>query len=127
MIAANRREQTQDGEGDRIERFIQEIAVEVVTSAEISYRENCVQEFEWRVRRKATPEENARNRELQIERDAQEHRARVEQRIDRLLDEAASLRQAMDIRAYADAVRAAVTVGNSIRLASEVELGDALG
>jgi hypothetical protein len=30
----------QDGEEGRLERFIQEIAVEVVTSAEISYREN---------------------------------------------------------------------------------------
>jgi hypothetical protein len=28
----------QDGEGGRLERFIQEIAVEVVTSAEISYQ-----------------------------------------------------------------------------------------
>jgi hypothetical protein len=99
----------QDGEGGRLERFIQEIAVEVVTSAEISYRESRVSEFEWRVRRKATLEEDARNRELQIEREEQEHRQRVEQaRIDRLLDDAVSLRRAMDIRAYVDAVRAVV-------------------
>jgi hypothetical protein len=99
----------QDGEGGRLERFIQEIAVEVVTSAEFSYRERCVHEFEWRAQRKATLEEDARNRELQIEREAQEHRERVEQaRIDRLLDEALSLRQAMDIRAYVEAVRTAV-------------------
>jgi hypothetical protein len=71
--------------------------VEVVTSAEISYRESCLHKFEWRVRRTAQLEEDARNRELQIEREAQEHRQRVEQtRIDRLLDEAVSLRQAMD-------------------------------
>jgi hypothetical protein len=83
----------QGGEGGRLERFIQEIAVEVVTCAEISYRERCVDEFEWRVRRKATLEEDARNRELQIEREEQEHRQRVEQAtIDRLLDEAVSLR-----------------------------------
>ena len=99
----------QEGEGDRLERFIQEIAVEVVTSAEISYRESSVNVFEWRVRRKAQLEEDARNRELQIEREEQQHRQRVEQaRIDRLLDEAVSLRRAMDIRAYVDAVRAVV-------------------
>ncbi len=50
----------QDGEGDRPERFIKEIAVEVVTSAEISYRKSCVSAFEWRVRRKAQREEAAR-------------------------------------------------------------------
>jgi hypothetical protein len=83
--------------------------VEVVTSAEISYRENCLHKFEWRVRRKATLEEDARNRELQIEREEQEHRERVEQsRIDCLLDEAAALRRATEIRAYVDAVKAAV-------------------
>jgi hypothetical protein len=55
-----------------------------LTFAEISYRERCVAEFEWRVRRKATLAEDARNRELQIEREAQ--RERVEQsRIDRLI------------------------------------------
>ncbi|WOH53839.1 hypothetical protein [Bradyrhizobium sp. sBnM-33] len=44
---------------------------------------------------------------MQIEREEQEYRERVEQaKIDRLLDEAVALRQAMDIRAYVDAVRA---------------------
>ena len=99
----------QDGEGGKLEQFIQEIAVEVVTSAEISYRESRVHQFEWRAKRKAQLEEDARNRELQIEREEQEHRERVEQaRIDRLLDEAAALRRAMEIRAYVDAVKAAV-------------------
>jgi hypothetical protein len=99
----------QDGEGGKLEQFIEEIAVEVVTSAEVSYRESCVRKFEWRVRRKATQEEDARNRELQIKREEQEHRERVEQaRIDRLLDEAVALRRATDIRAYVDAVRAVV-------------------
>ena len=61
------------------------------------------------MRRKPTLEEDARNCELQIEREEQEHRQRVEQaRIDRLLGDAVSLRQAMDIRAYVDAVRVAV-------------------
>jgi hypothetical protein len=97
----------EDGEGGRLERFVQEIAVEVVTSVEISYRESCVSAFERRAQRKAELEENARNRQVQIERAEQERQQRLEQaRVERLLDEAASLRQATDIRAYVDAVRA---------------------
>ncbi|MGB8398489.1 hypothetical protein [Bradyrhizobium sp.] len=49
-----------------------------MSSAEISYRERCVSAFEWRVRRKAQLEEDARNRELQIEREEQEHQQRLE-------------------------------------------------
>jgi hypothetical protein len=95
----------EDGEGGRLERFIQEIAVAVVTAAEISYRESCVSAFEWRAQRKADLEEAARNRQLQIERAEQERQQRLEQtRVERLLDEAASLRRATDIRAYVDAV-----------------------
>ena len=90
----------EDGEGGRLDRSIQEIAVEVVTSAEISYRESCVSGFEWRVPRKARLEEDARNRQLQVEREERERQQQLEQaRIDRLLDEAASLRRAMDISA----------------------------
>jgi hypothetical protein len=37
-----------------------EIAVERVTTAEISYREGCLREYEWRVQRKARPEEELR-------------------------------------------------------------------
>ena len=78
----------------------------MVTSAEIGYREGSVHDLSgaWR---KATLEEDARNRELQIEREEQEHQQRIEQaRIDHLLDEAAALRRAGEIRAYVDAVRA---------------------
>jgi hypothetical protein len=88
----------QDGEGGRVERFIQEIAVEVVTSAEVIYRENCIRAFEWRVRRKHQLEQDARQHQLQREREQQERQRELEQaRIDRLLDEAASLRRATDI------------------------------
>jgi hypothetical protein len=90
----------QDGEGGHLERFVQEIATEVVTTAEIGYRERCVRAFEWRVRRKAKLEEDARNYQLQLEREARERQQQLEQaRIDRLLDEAA-LRRATDIRDY---------------------------
>jgi hypothetical protein len=63
----------------------------------------------------------ARNRQLQIERAEQERQQRLEQaRVERLLDEAASLRQAMDIRAYVDAVRAVAANENSSISAEEL-------
>jgi hypothetical protein len=56
-----------------------------------------------------TIEEDERNRQLELEREERERQQRLEQaRIDRLLDEAQSLRGAMDIRAYVDAVKATV-------------------
>lgn len=46
---------------------------------------------------------------LQVEREERERQQQLEQaRIDRLLDEAASLRRAMDIRACVDAVKTVV-------------------
>jgi len=99
----------QDGEGGSLERFIQEIAVEVVTSAEVRYREGCVRSFEWRVRRKAQLDEDARQRQLDVEREERERRQQFEQaRVDQLLDEAAALRRATDIRAYVEAVKTSV-------------------
>jgi hypothetical protein len=99
----------QDGEAGRIEDFIKDIAIEVITSAEVGYRATCVHAFEWRVRRKAELEEAAIQNQLELERRALERqRQREQKRIDRLLDEAAALRKATDIRAYVSAVRSLV-------------------
>ena len=56
----------QDGEEGCLKGIILEIAVEVVTSAEISYRDNCDRAFEWRVQRKAKLEDEARQHQLQL-------------------------------------------------------------
>ena len=102
----------QDGQDGRLERFMQEITVEVVSAAEIAYRERCVRGFEWRIRRKEQLEEDAHDYQLQLEWEERERQQRLKQaRIDRLLDDAASLRRATDIRAYVDAVNAAVDDG----------------
>ena len=112
----------QDGEAGRLESLVQEIAVEVVTSAEISYRESCIREFEWRVKRKTQIEEDRRNRQLQIERKERERQQQLEQaRVDRLLSQASSLRQAMDIRAYVDAVKNIIANETSAISAEEIE------
>ncbi len=95
----------QDGEEGPLEHRIAEIAVDIVIAAETKYRESCQRQFEWRVQRKASLEEELRRQELERqkkERDRQEKLAQA--RIDRLLNEAASLRRAADIRAYVDAV-----------------------
>jgi hypothetical protein len=69
------------------------------------------------VRRKAQLEEQARDHQLQMEREERERQQELQQaRIDRLLDEAASLRRATDIRAYVDAVK--TTVANDAVLTS---------
>lgn len=108
--------------GGRLESLIQEIAVEVVTTAEINYRERCVREFDWRVQRKAQLEAEAREQQLQAEREEREHQLKLEQaRIDRLLDEAASLRRATDIRAYVEAVRRTATRDSISGSSDEVE------
>jgi predicted RNase H-like nuclease (RuvC/YqgF family) len=72
------------------------------------------------VSRKAQIEEDRRNRRLQIEREERE-RQLEQARIDRLLNEAASLRQAMDIRAYVDAVKSIVMRDTTSISAEETE------
>lgn len=112
----------QDGADARVERLMAEIAVEIVTAAELKYREGCVWQFEWRVKRKAEREEELRQRQLELERQERERQQRLEQaRIDRLLDEAATLRRATEIRAYVHAVKQATTGGGIGATTDEVE------
>jgi len=61
------------------------------------------------VRRKAQLEEDARPTSMDVEREERERRQQFEQaRVDQLLDEAAALRRATDIRAYVEAVKTSV-------------------
>ncbi len=71
------------------------------------------------MKRKAELEERLRERELERER-----RAKLQQaRIDRLLDEAGSLRRAADIRAYVVAVRQALEVDGTLAATHAVARG----
>jgi hypothetical protein len=93
-----------------------------VTSAEISYREGSIRGFEWRVQRKAQLEEDARRHQLQLEREERQRQQQLEQaRIDRLLDEATSLRRANDIRVYIDAVRNSLAIAATSVSPEEIE------
>ena len=99
----------QGGENGLLEHMTSEIAVEVVLAAEVSYREGCISDHEWRVQRKARLEEELRQHQLELERPERERQEKLEQaRVDRLLDEANSLRRAADIRTYVHAVEHAI-------------------
>src|SRR5277367_5592776 len=102
----------QDDEQGKLETRITEIAVQIILTAELQYREGAVRSYEWRVQRKAEVEEEERERKRQAERAERERerQKRLEQaRIDRLLKSAAAFQQAGAIRKYVEAIRAAQT------------------
>jgi hypothetical protein len=87
-----------------------EIAIEMVVVAEIQHREAAVRIHGWRAERKAELEDEARKRKLEAERAERERLKRLEQaRIDRLLKDAAALKQATNIRNYVEAARRAAS------------------
>lgn len=81
-----------------------------------------MRQFEWRVERKAEREEEIRRHQIELERQERERQRKLEQaRIDRLLEEAATLRRATDIRAYVYAVRLSAAGEGINAPAEEVE------
>lgn len=111
----------QDDEQGKIETRITEIAIQVMLTAELEYREGAVRSYEWRVQRKAELEEEERERKRQAERAERERQKRLEQaRIDRLLKSAAAFQQAGAIRKYVEAIRATQTA-NAACLGEELE------
>jgi hypothetical protein len=100
----------QDDEQGKLETRVTEIAVQIILTAELQYREGTVRSYEWRVQRKAELEEEERERKRQAERAERERQKRLEQaRIDRLLKSAAAFQQAGAIRKYVEAIRATQT------------------
>ena len=98
----------QDSDEGKLETQMTEVAVEIVLTAEIRYRERAVRQYQWRVERKAELEEEDRQRKLAAERAEKERQKRIEQaRIDRLLRDAAAFQQAGQIRRYVEAIRLA--------------------
>jgi hypothetical protein len=84
-----------------LENRIAEVAVEIVVTAEVQYREHCMSLHEWRIQRKAELEAEQRRREAEAERKRQEHEAALAKaRVDRLLSQTQAMRDAQAIRAY---------------------------
>jgi hypothetical protein len=100
----------QDDEQGKVETRVTEIAIQIILSAELQYREGAMRSYEWRVQRKAELEEENRERKRQAERAERERQKRLEHaRIDRLLKSAAAFQQAGAIRKYVEAIRATKT------------------
>ncbi|TNC45242.1 hypothetical protein FHG66_20260 [Rubellimicrobium rubrum] len=89
-------------EADRkLEACMTEVAVEVVVTAELKYREQVLRQHQHRAERKAALEEAERKARIEAEHQERERQERLAQaRIDRLLGDAAAFRQASDIRAF---------------------------
>lgn len=98
----------QDDDTKTLEMQMTDVAVQIIVTAEIRYREGAVHQYEWRVRRKAELEEEERKRKIEVERAEKERRQRIEHdRIERLLRDAAAYQQAAEIRKYVEAIRLA--------------------
>jgi hypothetical protein len=98
----------QDSDGLKLETQMTEVAVEIVLTAEIRYRERAIHQYKFRVERKAELEEEECQRKLAAERAEKERQKRIEQaRIDRLLRDAATFQRAGEIRRYVEAIRLA--------------------
>jgi hypothetical protein len=98
----------EDDAGGRVERHVTDIVIGLIVAGEILYRQGEISSHRWLTERKAQLVEDARRRKEEEERRALERRRKAEQaRVDRLLGEAAALRQANDIRAYVSSVRSA--------------------
>jgi len=96
----------QDDDGSKLETHMPTIAVEVILTAELRYRESAIHRYEWRVKRKAELEEKERQRQIEAERAEKARQRRIEQaRIDRLLKDAAAFQQANEIRKYVEVLQ----------------------
>jgi hypothetical protein len=97
-----------DDDAQKLEAKMTDIAVELILTAEIDYREDTKRRFEWRVQRKAELEEQQRKEKVEAERAEKERQKRIEQgRVNRLLRDAVAFQQAGEIRKYVDAIRQA--------------------
>ncbi|WP_274627571.1 SH3 domain-containing protein [Arvimicrobium flavum] len=93
---------------DPVEGHATDIVVSVIVFAEMNYREGEINHHRWLVQHKQQLIEDRRKRHEEAIRAAAEARVKAEKaRVDRLLGEASTFRQAQDIRAYVEAARRA--------------------
>jgi hypothetical protein len=97
----------EDQTGRPIEKRLREIAAAIAVFAEQAVRHGALSAHAWRVSRKAELEEADRKRQAEEERRRREGLARMEKaRVGHLLGHAHALPQAVQIRAYVEAVKA---------------------
>ena len=100
----------QDDDAQKLEAHMTDIAIHMILTAEIKYRENVLHGYQWRIKRKAELEEEQRKRKLEAERAEKERQKRLEQaRVNRLLRDSSAFQQAGEIRKYVEAIRLALS------------------
>lgn len=103
-----------DTDGEKLERQLPAIAVELLVRGEMQYRSDVAQDRQWMLEEKARREAEARRQRLEAERREAERVERLERaRCDHLLKLADRLRTSEDIRAL---VAAVLTPENGSRL-----------
>jgi hypothetical protein len=111
----------QDEDAQTLEPRMTDVAVQIILTAEIQYRESALHRYQWRVQQKAELEEEIRKRKLEAERAEKERQKRIEQgRINRLLRDAAAFQQAGEIRKYVEVIRSMMARDSSSSM-DEVE------
>jgi hypothetical protein len=97
--------QWHDSNDDRIESHLRNIATEVVVAGELQYRSSRLSAYNWRKERKAALEEQRHKEAEEARRRERERQEKLERaRIERLLSQAAALRQATEIRTYVQSI-----------------------
>lgn len=99
----------EDKDGVTLEDQLTDIVVHLIVAGEAKYRDLLQHHYEWELKWKAQKDEEACRKRAEEEQRERERQLKEEkERIERLLNEAAAVRQAADIRAYVDIVLAAV-------------------
>jgi hypothetical protein len=94
-----------DGDERALQDKLNDVLVEILTSAEIAHRESLVRHREWIIERKVTAQAEIKRRAEETERKAKElAEKRAQGRIDHLLAQAKAFDQANQIRAYVESV-----------------------
>lgn len=112
----------EDNEETTIERHVEDIVVGLIVAGEVQYRESVLRRHQMMVERKAELEEEARRRKEEEERRERERQIKAQkERVERLLNAALAHRQAGEIRAYVEAVRAASASASDPRAQEKIE------
>lgn len=91
----------EDNDENSLEDQLTNVMVEMLVSAETSYRERLLREREWVIERKAAAEAEAKKRQEEAEREARALQERLaKERIDRLFAQAKALERADYVRTY---------------------------
>lgn len=97
----------EDRDGSPLESQLADVVTSLIVAGEVKYRDLMQHQYKWLIERKRQEEEEAhRAREEAARRERERILKEQQARVDRLLGEAAALRQATDIRAYVETVLA---------------------